>query len=125
MTFDESETDGLAGSRYWPKMGCDANGRLGRKLGKPKKQVSTLLNLSFEIFEFVQISVESFISFVNSWKGFDGSRWSNCANCFARWGADASMNNKICGETQKPAQGQLRLGWQWWPRARMRGVLNV
>lgn len=39
--------------------------------------------------------------------------------------ADASMNNKISGETQKPAQGQLRLGWQWWPRARMRGVLNV
>lgn len=26
LTFDESETDGLAGSRYWPKMGCDANG---------------------------------------------------------------------------------------------------
>ena len=26
MTFDETETDGLAGSRYWPKMGCDANG---------------------------------------------------------------------------------------------------
>ena len=26
LTFDETETDGLAGSRYWPKMGCDANG---------------------------------------------------------------------------------------------------
>lgn len=29
LTFDETETDGLAGSRYWPKMGCDANGCLG------------------------------------------------------------------------------------------------
>lgn len=26
LTFDETETDGLAGSRYWPKMGCDAQG---------------------------------------------------------------------------------------------------
>ncbi|CAJ1438156.1 unnamed protein product [Effrenium voratum] len=26
LTFDEKETDGLAGARYWPKMGCDAAG---------------------------------------------------------------------------------------------------
>lgn len=26
LTFDEKEVDGLAGSRYWPKMGCDEKG---------------------------------------------------------------------------------------------------
>ena len=26
MIFDETETDQLAGARYWPKMGCDKDG---------------------------------------------------------------------------------------------------